>query len=105
MSAVKAKARRALPPTARAKDQILHASKIPDRGWGHGKRCCAWQKGANKSFNDLLREFCPKGRNLSRVSPAPLKQDPALLTPGLVRYCLRKKPLCGFFARCGRTIP
>ena len=26
---------------------------------------CAWQKGSN----GLLREFYPKGRNLSRVSP------------------------------------
>ena len=30
---------------------------------------CAWQKEANENLNSLLREFYPKGRKLSRVSP------------------------------------
>ena len=31
--------------------------------------CCAWQKGAIENLNVLLREFYPRGRNLSCVAP------------------------------------
>ena len=40
---------------------------------------CAWQKSANENLNGLLREFYPQGRKLSRVVPAALKRNLALL--------------------------
>ena len=40
---------------------------------------CAWQKGAIENLNGLLREFYPQGRKLSRVAPATLKRNLALL--------------------------
>ena len=50
---------------------------------------CAWQKGTNENLNGLLREFYPKGRNLSRVSPATLKKNLALINA-------RPKKVLGF---------
>lgn len=50
---------------------------------------CAWQKGTNENLNGLLREFYPKGRNLSSVSPATLKKNLALINA-------RPKKVLGF---------
>ena len=40
---------------------------------------CAWQKGSNENSNGLLREFYPKGRNLSKVSQKTLDRGLALI--------------------------
>lgn len=50
---------------------------------------CAWQKGTNENLNGLLREFYSKGKNLSRVSPATLKKNLALINA-------RPKKVLGF---------
>ena len=48
---------------------------------------CAWQKGTNENSNGLLREFYPKGRNLSRVSPKTLLRNLSLIN-NRSRKCL-----------------
>ena len=54
---------------------------------------CAWQKGTNENLNGLLREFYPKGRNLSRVSPQTLKKNLALINARPKKVLGFKKPV------------
>ena len=54
---------------------------------------CAWQKGTNENLNGLLREFYPKGRNLSRVSPSTLKKNLALINARPKKVLGFKKPV------------
>lgn len=50
---------------------------------------CAWQKGSNENANGLLREFYPKGKNLSRVDKNKLKKNLELINS-------RPKKVLGF---------
>lgn len=54
---------------------------------------CAWQKGTNENLNGLLREFYPKGRNLSRVSEATLKKNLALINARPKKVLGYEKPV------------
>ncbi len=54
---------------------------------------CAWQKGTNENLNGLLREFYPKGRNLSRVSPQTLKKNLALINARPKKVLNFQKPV------------
>lgn len=53
---------------------------------------CAWQKGTNENLNGLLREFYPKGRNLSHVSPKTLEKNLALINARPKKVLGFKKP-------------
>ena len=60
---------------------------------------CAWQKGTNENLNGLLREFYPKGRNLSHVSEKTLKKNLALINarPKKVLHYQKPVDLFNFF--------
>lgn len=51
---------------------------------------CAWQKGSNENSNGLLREFYPKGMDLSEVDEDELKQNLQLMNDR-PRRCLKYK--------------
>lgn len=51
---------------------------------------CAWQKGSNENSNGLLREFYPKGMDLSEVDEEELKYNLDLLN-NRPRKCLKYK--------------
>ena len=53
---------------------------------------CAWQKGTNENLNGLLREFYPKGHNLSRVSPKTLEKNLALINARSKKILNFQKP-------------
>lgn len=59
---------------------------------------CAWQKGTNENLNGLLREFYPKGRNLSRVSEATLKKNLALINARPKKILDFNKPVDLFYS-------
>ena len=54
---------------------------------------CAWQKGTNENLNGLLREFYPKGRDLSRVSEKTLEKNLALINARPKKVLGFKKPV------------
>ena len=54
---------------------------------------CAWQKGTNENLNVLLREFYPKGRNLSRASETTLKKNLALINARPKKVLMFQKPI------------
>ncbi len=54
---------------------------------------CAWQKGTNENLDGLLREFYTKDRNLSRVSPATLKKNLALINARPKKVLGLQKPI------------
>ena len=60
---------------------------------------CAWQKGTNENLNGLLREFYPKGRNLSHISEKTLKKNLALINarPKKVLHYQKPVDLFNFF--------
>ncbi len=60
---------------------------------------CAWQKGTNENLNGLLREFYPKGRNLSHVSEKTLKKNLTLINarPKKVLHYQKPVDLFNFF--------
>ena len=54
---------------------------------------CAWQKGTNENLNGLLRQFYPKGRNLSHVNSNLLQKNLALLNARPKKVLHYQKPV------------
>ena len=51
---------------------------------------CAWQKGSNENSNGLLRDFYPKGMDLSKVDENELQHHLSLMN-NRPRKCLKYK--------------
>ena len=51
---------------------------------------CAWQKGTNENSNGLLREFYPKGMNLSKTNEKEVQKYLELLN-NRPRKCINSK--------------
>lgn len=51
---------------------------------------CAWQKGTNENSNGLLREFYPKGMNLSKTNEKEVQKYLELLN-NRPRKCINYK--------------
>ena len=64
---------------------------------------CAWQKGTNENLNGLLREFYPKGRNLSHVNHKTLEKNLALINARPKKVLHYNKPqdlFDSFLSKC-----
>ncbi len=60
---------------------------------------CAWQKGTNENSNGLLREFYPKGMDLSEVNINDLNYNLSLMNNRprkCIQYKTPKEELFGF---------
>lgn len=53
---------------------------------------CAWQKGTNENSNGLLREYYPKGMDLSKINNDELKEKLDLIN-NRPRKCIGYKTL------------
>ena len=51
-----------------------------------------WQKGTNKNINGLLREFYPKGMDLSLIDKLELTNNLILMNNRLRKYLQYKTP-------------
>ncbi len=60
---------------------------------------CAWQKGTNENSNGLLREYYPKGMNLSKTNNNELKQKLDLLN-NRPRKCINYRTPYEVFNEC-----
>lgn len=64
---------------------------------------CAWQKGTNENSNGLLREFYPKGMDLSEVDIVDLNYNLSLMNNRprkCIKYKTPKEELFGFLGVC-----